>query len=116
MRCTVRCRTHRPCPALPCPILSFHPPSPTRSGQPDTVADGLRTCLGSNTFPIVQHCVDAVVCVSEDAIRGAVRLIWERMKLCIEPSAGVGVAALLSPDIAAVLGDAKRVGVILCVR
>lgn len=85
-----------------------------RSGQPDTVADGLRTCLGSNTFPIVQHCVDAVVCVSEDAIRGAVRLIWERMKLCIEPSAGVGVAALLSPDIAAVLGDAKRVGVILC--
>jgi threonine dehydratase len=116
LRCTVRCRTHRPCPALPCPILSFHPPSPTRSGQPDTVADGLRTCLGSNTFPIVQHCVDAVVCVSEDAIRGAVRLIWERMKLCIEPSAGVGVAALLSPDIAAVLGDAKRVGVILCVR
>ena len=50
-------------------------------GQPDTVADGLRTCLGSNTFPIVRDCVDAIVCVTEDEIRGAVRLVWERMKL-----------------------------------
>ena len=52
-----------------------------REGQPSTIADGLRTCLGSHTFPIVRDCVDDIICVSEDAIRGCVRLVWERMKL-----------------------------------
>lgn len=63
--------------------------------SPDTIADGLRASLGDKTFPIIAELVDDVVTVSEDAIRDATRLIWERMKQLIEPSAAVPVAALL---------------------
>lgn len=74
--------------------------------NPRTIADGLRTSLGSLTFPIIHERVDDIVTVSEDAIVAAMRLVWERMKIVIEPSAAVPVAALLEK-----LG--KRVAVIL---
>lgn len=61
----------------------------------DTVADGLRTSLGELTFPVVRDLVDEVLLVDEDAIVRAMRLVWERMKVLIEPSAAVGVAAVL---------------------
>ncbi len=63
--------------------------------SPDTIADGLRASLGDKTFPIIAELVDDIVTVSEDAIRDATRLVWERMKQLIEPSAAVPVAALL---------------------
>lgn len=63
--------------------------------SPDTIADGLRASLGDKTFPIIAKLVDDIVTVSEDAIRDATRLVWERMKQLIEPSAAVPVAALL---------------------
>jgi threonine dehydratase len=63
---------------------------------PVTVADGLRAPLGPLTFPMVRDLVDEIVTVSEDEIIAGMRLVCERMHLVIEPSAGVGVAALLS--------------------
>jgi len=80
---------------------------------PDTVADGLRTSLGENTWPIVRDLVEEVIVVEEDAILQATRMIWERMKLVIEPSAGVGVAVALSDHFRALQGI-DRVGVVLC--
>jgi threonine dehydratase len=75
-----------------------------------TVADGLRTTLGRLTFSVIREHVDDILCVSEDEIIAAMRLVWERMKIVIEPSSSVAVAALLkSPRLFA----AKRVGVIL---
>ncbi|HAH58197.1 MAG TPA: serine dehydratase, partial [Bacteroidales bacterium] len=50
------------------------------SENPQTIADGLRTSLGSLTFPVIMNFVDEIVTVSEDSIVEAMRLIWERMK------------------------------------
>ncbi len=65
------------------------------SGSPKTVADGLRTSLGSNTFPIIRARVSDIVTAKEESIVRAMRLVWERMKLVIEPSAAVPLAAIL---------------------
>jgi threonine dehydratase len=80
------------------------------SGNPATVADGLRTSLGPNTFPIVRAFVDGIGRASEEGIVAAMRLVWERMKLVIEPSAAVPLAAIMEGTL-----DVKggRVGVIL---
>jgi threonine dehydratase len=80
------------------------------SVYPETVADGLRTSLGELTFPIIQQFVDAIVTVSEADIVSAMRLTWERMKLVIEPSAAVPLAAILS---GCAVPAGKRVGIIL---
>lgn len=65
----------------------------------DTVADGLRTVLGSYTFPVIQRHVRTIVRVEEAEIMRAMRLVWERMKIIIEPSSAVAVAAVLKdPD------------------
>ncbi len=61
----------------------------------NTVADGLRTVLGNHNFPIIQQHVDEIIRVKEDEIIAAMRLIWERMKIIIEPSCAVPFAALL---------------------
>lgn len=76
----------------------------------DTIADGLRTSLGDRTFPIVQRHVRGIVTVSEEAIIEATRLIWERMKIVVEPSGAVPLAALLTKR-GAIPG--QRIGVIL---
>jgi threonine dehydratase len=78
--------------------------------NPDTVADGLRTSLGDLTFPIIRRLVREIVTVSEEAIVEAMRCIWERMKIVVEPSSAVPLAALLSKKVD-VAG--KRVGIIL---
>ncbi len=67
-----------------------------RQRPPVTIADGLRAPLGALTFPLVRDLVDEVVTVSEEAIVQAMRLMFEEARLIIEPSAAVGVAALLS--------------------
>ncbi|NXY92581.1 SRR racemase, partial [Alcedo cyanopectus] len=69
---------------------------------PDTVADAVKTSIGPNTWPIIRDLVDDVLTVSEEEIKRATRLVWERMKLLIEPTAGVGVAAVLSEQFQAV--------------
>ncbi len=62
----------------------------------NTIADGLRTALGELTFAIMQQHVSAVVTVTEDDIIAAMRDIWERMKIIVEPSAAVTLGALRS--------------------
>jgi threonine dehydratase len=77
---------------------------------PDTVADGLRATIGPLTFAVVREQVDGIVRVDDAAIISAMRYIWEHMKIIIEPSSAVVVAALRAG-----LVDVKdrRVGVIL---
>ncbi|MBA7587271.1 L-threo-3-hydroxyaspartate ammonia-lyase [subsurface metagenome] len=65
------------------------------SVNPKTIADGLLTSLGSLTFKAISDNVDEILTVSEDSIRKAMLFIWERMKLVVEPSGCVPLAAVL---------------------
>lgn len=78
--------------------------------NPRTIADGLRTSLGDLTFPLIARNVDDIVTVSEEAIVSAMRLVWETLKVVIEPSSAVPVAAVLAKKVP-VAG--KSVGIIL---
>ncbi|MBO0700388.1 MAG: pyridoxal-phosphate dependent enzyme, partial [Zavarzinella sp.] len=77
---------------------------------PVTIADGLRTALGDKTFPIIRELVEQIALAEEAEIVAAMRLVLERMKIVIEPSAAVPLAVLLNRplDLAG-----ARVGVIL---
>jgi threonine dehydratase len=66
------------------------------SDDPKTVADGLRTSLGSRDFSVIHRLVDAVVTATEAEILDAMRFVWERLKIVIEPSGAVPVAAILN--------------------
>jgi threonine dehydratase len=88
-----------------------------RAGQrvqippPGTIADGLRVITpGTQTFPVVQYHVADIVAVSDDEIREALRFAIERLKLVIEPSGAVALAALLSGRVP---GALRRVGLII---
>ena len=74
----------------------------------------MKTTLGPNTFPIIRDMVDEIRTVSETQILQATKLIWERLKVCIEPSAGVGVAVALSDSFQQDYKDCQNVGIILC--
>jgi threonine dehydratase len=79
--------------------------------SPDTIADGLRTTKpGVHTFPIIQSLVEDILLVSDDEIRDAMRFLLTRMKIVVEPSGAVGVAALLHAKLPAGL---RKVGVVL---
>jgi threonine dehydratase len=78
--------------------------------DPRTIADGLRTSLGELTFAVIQRHVQQIVTVSEVAIIQAMRHIWERMKILIEPSAAVPIGVLLEKKIDL---TGKRIGVLL---
>ena len=80
------------------------------SENPKTIADGLLTSLGDKTFPIVTEYLDDIVTVSEEGIIEAMRCIWERMKIVVEPSAVVPLGALLTGRLDAA---GKRIGIIL---
>lgn len=75
----------------------------------DTIADGLRTSLGYKTFPILRELVAGILLATEAQIVAAMRLVFERMKLVIEPSAAVPLAALLA---AQAPFQGKKVGII----
>ncbi len=64
--------------------------------DPNTVADGLRTSLGTLTWPVVRDVVDVIDTVSDQEIIAAMRLLWERMKVVVEPSAATALAVVLS--------------------
>lgn len=75
-----------------------------------TIADGLKTHLGDINFPIIKALVSAIIRVEEQEIKEAMKLIWERMKMVIEPSSAVPFAALLREK---EQFKNKRVGIIL---
>lgn len=76
----------------------------------DTIADGLRTSLGSLPFQIIQQNVDDIVTVSEASIIEAMRFIWERMNIIIEPSCAVPVAAIFEGKVNV---KKRKVGIVI---
>ena len=76
----------------------------------DTICDGLRAQVGTITFPIIQEYVDDIITVSENDIIAAMRMIWERLKIIIEPSCSITLAAVLNQK--TIFKDSK-VGLIL---
>ena len=90
---------------------SFRTGSIQRVENPQTIADGARTnAPGRHTFPLIQRYVSDVYTVTDDELLQAMFLLWERMKIIVEPTGALGAAALLEGK-ADVRG--KRVGVIL---
>ena len=75
-----------------------------------TIADGLLTMLGDKTFPVIQQFVREIITVTDAEIIAAMRLVWERMKIIIEPSCAVPLAALLKEK---ERFAGQRVGIIL---
>ncbi|MFX1476827.1 MAG: pyridoxal-phosphate dependent enzyme [Promethearchaeota archaeon] len=80
------------------------------STYPNTIADGLRTSICKRTFDIIQKLVDQIITVSEIEIIEAMRFLWERMKIVVEPSGAVPLAALLSKKVKV---RKKKIGIIL---
>jgi threonine dehydratase len=91
-------------------FLSFYSKKFIPSVNPNTIADGLRTSLGELTFPIILEQVQDIFTVSEADIIEAMKLIWERMKIIIETSSAVTLAAVKNnPG----LFKRKKVGIII---
>jgi threonine dehydratase len=78
--------------------------------NPKTIADGLLTSLGDKTFKIISENIDEVILVSDEQIIEAMKLLWERMKIIVEPSGAVPFAALLKDK---ERFSGKQVGIIL---
>lgn len=74
---------------------SFHSGELVRSHQPNTIADGLRTTLGPLNFEIIKDLVSDIFLVNDDEIIDAMKLIYEHLKIVIEPSCAVPFAAIL---------------------
>jgi len=79
--------------------------------SPNTIADGLRASLGQIAFDLLKTNHVEIATQTEDEIVSAMKLVFEILKLVIEPSAAVGVASLLNPHLHL---EGKKVGVILC--
>lgn len=79
--------------------------------NPDTIADGLRTSLGERNFPLIQKYIKDIITVSDDEIIEAMRLIFNYLKLVVEPSGAVPFAAMIKTK---ERYKGKKVGVILC--
>jgi threonine ammonia-lyase medium form len=78
--------------------------------NPNTIADGLRTSLGSNTFRIIREKVDQIITVPEEEIVDAMQFLWERTKLVVEPSGAVSLAGVFSKQLDL---KSKRVGILI---
>ena len=89
---------------------SFYEKKLFPSENPKTIADGLLTSLGDLTFNVIQKYVDDILTVEEDLIIEAMRMIWERMKIIVEPSSAVPFAAILNNKNQF---KGKKVGIIL---
>ena len=81
------------------------------TGPPATIADGLRTNLCPRTFALIREGARGIFSVTEDQILDAMRLLWERLKLVVEPSGATAVAAALSGALSGALKG--RVGIIV---
>jgi threonine dehydratase len=91
-------------------VLSFRSGKVEKAPFVNTIADGLMTTLSERTLEIIKAHVADILLVSEDEIKAALRLVYERMKIIIEPSCAVPLAAVLKN---AELFKGKKVGIIL---
>jgi threonine dehydratase len=89
---------------------SFHQNKLIPSLNPNTIADGLRTSLGTLTYPVIRDHVTDILTAGDPEIIAAMRLIWERMKIIVEPSSAVTLAVILANR---QLFSGKRIGIIL---
>jgi threonine dehydratase len=89
---------------------SFNQKKRIPSTHPQTMADGLLTSLGERTFAIMMETIHHVVTVPENRIVEAMRMIWERMKIIVEPSSAVPLAAILDQKVDV---KGKKTGIIL---
>jgi len=80
------------------------------SDYPNTIADGLKTSICGRTFKYIKEYVDGILTVSEREIVDAMRFIWERLKIIVEPSGAVPLAAILSQRLKT---QNQRIGLIL---
>ena len=80
--------------------------------DPDTICDGLLTSLGEYTWNILKDHLEAIYTVTDDEVINAMRLVWERMKIIIEPSSATAVAVALKSEFKALEG-LEKVGIIL---
>lgn len=76
----------------------------------NTICDGLRAQIGTLTFPIIKEKVDDIITVSESDIIHAMRMVWERMKIIVEPSCSIALAALIKRK---ELMQGKKIGLIM---
>lgn len=81
-----------------------------KNATTNTIADGLKTMLGDINFPLIQRGVEQIIRIEEEEIISAMRLIWERMKIIVEPSCSVTLAAVLKNK---ELFANKRVGLLI---
>ena len=80
------------------------------SNYPDTIADGLRTSLCKRTFKIIRQNVDDIITVSEKEIVEAMKFLWMRMKIIVEPSGAVSLAGALKMS---KIISGKKIGIII---
>ena len=80
--------------------------------NPNTICDGLLTSLGEYTWNILKDHLEAIYTVTDDEVINAMRLVWERMKIIIEPSSATAVAVVLKSEFRALEG-LEKVGIIL---
>ena len=80
--------------------------------NPNTICDGLLTSMGENTWKILKDHLNDIYTVSDDEVIKAMKLIWERMKIIIEPSCATPVAVVMSPEFKQLEGI-EKIGIIL---
>ena len=80
--------------------------------NPDTICDGLLTSLGDKTWNILKDHLEAIYTVTDDEVIKAMQIIWERMKIIIEPSSATPVAVALSDEFKALKGM-ENIGIII---
>ena len=61
----------------------------------NTICDGLRAQIGSQTFPVIQNLVDDIIPIAEEDIINSLRMIWERLKIIVEPSCSIALALII---------------------
>ncbi|EFA82100.1 serine racemase [Heterostelium album PN500] len=89
---------------------------PHLEGYPNTIADGLLTTVGDLTWPVIKSHLHNVLTVDDNEIKAAMKLVWDRMKLIIEPSSATVLAAVLSKEFKELYGQdgtIKRIGLIV---
>ena len=76
----------------------------------NTICDGLRAQIGSKTFPVIQNLVDDIIPIAEEDIVYALRMIWERLKIIVEPSCSIALALIINNK---QLFEGRNVGLIM---
>jgi len=81
-------------------------------GHPKTICDGLLTVVGNLTFPIIKENIDSVITVSDEQVKEAMRLVWDRMKIIIEPSSATALAATLKDEFKQRYPNCKKIAIV----